>query len=317
MAEPVARERPPLETVPCAICGSQACRVVYEARDDRAALEAAAEFRSSGDEPLRERLVQCADCGLQYVSPRLRHDVVLAGYAAGADESFVSEARGREATFARCLKLVERHTGGRRGRLLDVGTAGGSFLHVARRRGWLVDGCEPNRWLCAWAREHYGLEVRPGTLFEQDYESGGFDVVSLWDVLEHTPDPKAVVAECHRVLRDDGLFVVNYPDIGSWIARLMGRRWVFLLSVHLYYFTRDTLTHLLEDAGFRVVAIRPHIQRLSLSYICRRAEDHVGWPARALGAGMRAVGLGELQAPYWVGQTIVLARRVPTAGRAR
>lgn len=312
MAERAAETSPPLEAVACAVCGSHAQVVVYEARHDRAGLEASTEFRSSGDQPLRERLVRCAGCGLQYVSPRLRHDVVLAGYAEGSDQAFVAEVRGRELTFDRALNRVERYTDGRRGRLLDIGTAGGSFLHVARRRGWNVEGCEPNRWLCAWAREHYGLDVRPGTVFEQGYAAGRFDVVSLWDVLEHTPDPRGVVAECHRLLRDGGLLVVNYPDIGSWAARLMGRRWVFLLSVHLYYFTRATLTRLLEATGFEVVTMRPHIQRLGLSYVCRRAEDHAGRPARLLGACARGVGLGDVQLPYWVGQTLVIARRRPT-----
>ena len=88
--------------------------------------------------------------------------------------------------------------------------------------------------------------------------------MTLWDVLEHTPDPKSEVREAHRLLNDEGLLVINYPDIGSWIARVMGRSWVFLLDVHLYYFTRATIRKLLEDAGFEVVRIRPHFQRLAL-----------------------------------------------------
>ena len=117
-------------------------------------------------------------------------------------------------------------------------------------------------------------------MFEQNYPAKSYDVVTLWDVLEHTPDPKTEMREMHRLLKDDGLLVINYPDIGSWIARADGTSWVFLLDVHLYYFTRATIRKLLGDAGFEVVRIRPHFQRLALGYVLHRATPYAGAPAR-------------------------------------
>ena len=93
-----------------------------------------------------------------------------------------------------------------------------------------------------------------------------------------------------------GLLVINYPDIGSWIARVMGRSWVFLLDVHLYYFTRVTIRKLLEDAGFDVIRIRPHFQRLGFGYILHRATPYAGvagasrQPARHAPGRQRAAG---------------------------
>lgn len=295
------------ETVPCNLCGGTDTRIIY-AGTPRDRHDWVAEFQSSADERLREPLVACAACGLQFVNPRLRPDVILAGYAEGADETFVSQADARVRTFERALARLGRYATPP-GRLLDVGTAGGSFLFAARRQGWTVAGCEPSRWLCNWAREHYGIDVAPGTLFEQRYAEASFDAVTLWDVLEHTPDPAAVVRECRRVLKPSGVLVVNYPDIGSWIARLMGRRWVFLLSVHLYYFTPDTIRALLTQAGYTVEEIRPHVQYLQLGYILKRAEETVGGIARLAGAIARVTGLSGLQVPYWIGQTLVVARR--------
>ena len=286
--------------------------VLQPAAYDIASLETAdlsRTFSSSSDEPLHHRLVVCSRCGLQYVSPRLRAEAVLEGYAAGTDEQFVSQAEGRELTFGKCLDLIERVWNRPPGRLLDIGTGGGSFPFVASRRGWQADGCEPNRWLCEWALKNYGLPIRPGTVFEQHYPPASYDVVTLWDVLEHTPDPKTEICEAHRLLKTGGLLVVNYPDIGSWIARLMGRSWVFLLDVHLYYFTRVTIRKLLEDAGFDVVVIRPHFQRLALGYVLQRATPYVGWPARFGSRLSTTVGLGQRQIPYWMGQTLVIARK--------
>jgi 2-polyprenyl-3-methyl-5-hydroxy-6-metoxy-1,4-benzoquinol methylase len=304
-----------LEDVACNLCGSQARTVLRPAVDASAGIaDLAKTFSSSSNERLTQQLVSCEECGLQYVSPRLRAQAVIDGYAEGTDEQFVSQALGRELTFRKCLDLIERAWNRPPGRLLDIGTGGGSFPHVAATRGWKAEGCEPNRWLCEWARSNYGLPIRPGTVFEQDYPSDFFDVVTLWDVLEHTPDPRKEIAEAHRLLAADGLLVVNYPDIGSWIARLMGNSWVFLLDVHLYYFTRSTIARLLEDSGFAVVTIRPHFQRLGLSYILQRATPYAGLVARMASSLATALRIGERQVPYWMGQTLVIARKVRQAG---
>ena len=304
-----------LESVPCNICGSIEAQVLQPPTYDIDSLESTdliRTFSSSSDEKLNHRLVACARCGLQYVSPRLRADAVLEGYSGGSDELFVSQARGRETTFGKSLDLIQRVWKRSPGRLLDVGTGGGSFPFIASKRGWQAEGCEPNRWLCDWALKNYNLQIRPGTVFEQSYPAHSYDVVTLWDVLEHTPDPKSEVRETHRLLRENGLLVINYPDIGSWIARLMGRSWVFLLDVHLYYFTRATMRKLLEDAGFEVVLIRPHFQRLGCAYVLHRASPYIGAPARLLVRVVRSLGLAEWQVPYWMGQTLVIARKRPT-----
>jgi 2-polyprenyl-3-methyl-5-hydroxy-6-metoxy-1,4-benzoquinol methylase len=299
-----------LEHVPCAQCGASDVSVVYPPRYERARDDVGAAYRSSGDDILIDRLVRCRQCGLMYLDPRVRQDVVLAGYAAGEDETFISQAAQREATFAPYVPIIERLLG-RKGRVLDVGTAGGSFLAVAKRRGWDVIGCEPSRWLCEWGTRHYGIDIRPGTVFDLALPDGSVDVVSLWDVLEHVPDPLAVLRECRRVVKEDGLIVVNVPDSDSWIARAMGRRWVFLLSVHLYYFTLASLTRMLRTSGFEVVRHSAHWQRLEVGYVFQRMEAYIPVLPRVARAVVRALRIEHLSVPYWLGQTNVMARARP------
>lgn len=221
----------------------------------------------------------------------------------------MSQASARESTFERCLDAIEKERPGR-GRILDVGTAGGSFLHVAKKRGWQVSGCEPNRWLCTWARDHYGLSLHPGTLSDLPGSlHGSFDAVTFWDVLEHLGDPKAALKECFLLLRPGGILVVNYPDIGSWISRVMGRRWVFLLSVHLTYFSADTMTQLLRETGFTPLRWKPHFQQLELQYLFQRLNAYAPLLSKAGLSCVRLLHLGKLKIPYWLGQTLVLAKR--------
>jgi 2-polyprenyl-3-methyl-5-hydroxy-6-metoxy-1,4-benzoquinol methylase len=298
-----------LQPVLCAICGADDTDVVYEARyDPQDTTDLVATFRASGDELLIDRLVKCRRCSLQYIDPRLRDDLIFAGYTQGDDPTYVSQLAARERTFTAALGEIERLAGGR-GRLLDIGTAAGAFVASAVKQGWDAEGCEPNQWLADWGARHYGIRIRQGSVFDQPYEPGSFDVVTLWDVIEHTPDPKAVLAHCATLLKPGGILIVNYPDIGSWIARALGRRWLFLTSVHLWYFDRRTIRRILEQTGFTVEVVRAHFQRLELDYILFRGAILSAALSKAARAVVRPTGLGRAQVPYWLGQTFVAARR--------
>ncbi|MCH7662299.1 MAG: class I SAM-dependent methyltransferase [Chloroflexi bacterium] len=309
MVDKIEQYQALLETVICNLCGEDDYDVVHPPKYELAQpAEILNTFRSSGDEILLDQLVRCNKCGFQYLNPRLRSDVVIEGYSQGSDEMFISQAAGRERTFAKSLKLIERNKPDK-GRLLDVGTAGGSFLAVAKRAGWEVAGCEPNRWLVNWGNHNYGLDIQPGTIFDMHLEDASFDVVTLWDVLEHTPDPTKVLLECQRVLKPGGLLVVNYPDVDSLIGRLMGRRWVFLLSIHLYYFTVDTIRQMLSQTGFKLVKHRRHWQSLELGYILFRMQAYIAGLAKLGGKIVKGLRLERLQIPYWMGQVLVLAEK--------
>ena len=299
-----------LEHVACPLCGGQDYDVVYEARyESEKDVDLVQKFRASGDELLIDRLVKCRTCEMQYINPRLRGDLIMASYAEGEDEVYVSQVTARERTFDGSLAQIEKLTGGT-GRLLDIGTAAGAFLAAASARGWSAEGCEPNRWLADWGAKHYGVTIRPGGVFEHDYPPASFDVVTLWDVLEHATDPRAMLERCRLLLRPGGLLVVNYPDVGSWIARVLGRRWLFLTSVHLHYFDRRTITRILESSGFKIDVIRPHVQRLELDYILSRGSVlHAGLSRSARWVVAR-LGVGRRQVPYWLGQTFVAARKL-------
>jgi SAM-dependent methyltransferase len=298
------------ESVPCNVCGSDAYRVVAPSRRDPGKpVDLATVFRSSGDEPLLDQLVQCAACGLFYVRPRLRWGLILEGYQGGSDESFVSQVAFRERTFERCLDRVEAVAKPPGMRVLDIGAAGGSFLAVARKRGYQPSGCEPSAWMCGFAKDHYGLDLHPGTLFDLPLAEGSVDLLTLWDVLEHTADPRAVLDRARSLLARDGLLVLTYPDYGSLAARLLGAKWPFLLTVHLFYFNRNTMGGLLKRAGFAPLGFRAHLQTLEMSYVAMRAAPYLGPLGGAMTKTVKALGLGRLPFHYWVGQTMVVARK--------
>ena len=89
----------------------------------------------------------------------------------------------------------------------------------------------------------------------------------------------------------------------------MNRKWVFLLSVHLYYFTLNTIQEMLKSTGFRMVERRKHWQSLELGYIFLRMKPYIPWASNLGSKVTNALHLQNLQVPYWMGQVLVLARQ--------
>ncbi len=233
---------------PCPLCRASAARPV---------LETAA--RSADGSPYQ--VVACAACGLRYTRPLPTDAEFSALYP--SDYHVRNATRLWSRDFVRVL-LERRVMAERRrvvaalprGRLLDVGCGNGAFLASLRVRGWSVQGTDTSPTACELTGAR-GVPAYHGELRDAGFATGSFDVVSLWHVLEHVPDPLAELAEIRRILRPEGRLVVQVPDNDSLTLRLCGTRW-FPLDVprHLQHYTRDTLRRTLEQAGFAVVRER-------------------------------------------------------------
>lgn len=300
------------EHLPCNLCGANNYKVIYPARyENETQADLIEKFRAAGDETLIDQIVKCKKCGFIYVNPRIKSAMIVQGYSEGSDETHVGQAKGREITFAKNLKIINEFRPNK-GRILDIGTAGGSFLYVAKKNGWEVHGVEPNKWMAKWGLKHYGIDIKPGTIFDHKFPNKYFDVVTLWDVLEHVPDAAKTLDEVNRILKPGGILVVNYPDIGSWIARVLKRKWMFLLSVHLYYFTPKTIRIMLKKHRFKTLKIKPHFQSLALGYLIYRTKGYNALFRFAANIGEKVIKIlkwENKQFSYWIGQTLVIARK--------
>jgi 2-polyprenyl-3-methyl-5-hydroxy-6-metoxy-1,4-benzoquinol methylase len=143
------------------------------------------------------------------------------------------------------------------GRLLDIGCNLGFFLNVAREEGFSVAGVELNRDCAEYARNIFHIEVFSDLLERVALPSHGFDVVTLFDVLEHVPDIQTFLAEVGRILKPGGLLVVQSPNIRSVMATLTKGNWVWLsLPDHIYHFSPGSLSRFIESHGFTIKKLR-------------------------------------------------------------
>lgn len=224
-------------------------------------------------------ITQCRHCGLVYANPRPGRGEISGTYQAVRDPLYVRERQGRVLTFRHHLEPLERVAAAPAGRpLLDVGCYTGVFVEIATDHGWDAWGVEPSRWAVERARAR-GLHVVQGMLESACLPEGYFSVVTMWDVIEHLTDPRGGLKRAWQLLRPGGLLVVHTIDIESRFARLMGRRWPWLMEMHLYYFSQRTLGRMLETSGFEVMQSEAQGRYLGLGYLANR----VGALAPAVG----------------------------------
>ncbi|MGH7165383.1 MAG: class I SAM-dependent methyltransferase [Nitrospiraceae bacterium] len=168
------------------------------------------------------------------------------------------------------------------GTLLDVGCGAGTYLSRVRELGWEVVGVELSPQAAQAAREAYGVAVHVGTLEEVKFPDGSFAVVTMTHLIEHVPDPLALLRECYRILQPGGRLIVTTPNLSGVGSRLFKSAWLDLDPPrHLWLFAPDTLRQCVERAGFEIERTRSRAYHTAmifeLSQRIRRAgsvRDH-------------------------------------------
>jgi SAM-dependent methyltransferase len=301
------------ESIACPLCDGTGGDIVWPSRypSGITAAELKSLYSASSAHPLMDQVVRCGSCSLVYVNPRPLPDVILSSYSDAEDPTFVEQNAERIKTFRRIISKVLNVMGKSSGeglRLLDVGCAGGAFPVAARDAGFQATGVEPSRWMADFGRRTYGVNIVEGILRPGMFPAGSFDVITLWDVIEHVPDPHHLLTLIHSLLKPEGWLVVNYPDIGTVAARMLRSRWPFWLSVHLLYYTRQTMRQQLVRAGFAPKTFATFWQTLPLGYVLHRGAAYIR-PLRVLPRVLEAIGLADLPCTYNMGQTLVVSRK--------
>lgn len=302
-----------LEHVPCNLCGSTDNVILYPSTlpENESDHDVARFNCTSSSYGQHYTIVRCRRCGLVYTNPRRKAGDILDDYEHVEDQLYLEERQGRVLTFRRNLHPLERLAPPLNGaRLLDVGCHIGVFVEIAGERGWDACGVEPSRWAAAQAQAR-GLQVITSTLRQAAFPPDSFDVVTMWDVIEHLPDPRGEITEVYRILKPGGLLAVHTINIESLFARLMGHHWPWLMEMHLFYFSPRTLRRMVEEVGFRVMRWKNQGRYLHLGYLISRLEAYTPVLSRTLNRTVHALGLHSLAVSVNFGDLFTMFARKP------
>jgi 2-polyprenyl-3-methyl-5-hydroxy-6-metoxy-1,4-benzoquinol methylase len=243
---------------PCCVCGGQRAEPLYRI----------GEFT----------IARCAGCGMVYVEPRIRNedifDIYRKGYfRAGSGsgyEDYELSAPLRLKTFGRWYADLESYLPAARSSALDIGCAAGYFLQLLKEKGWPhIEGIELDGNMVSALRGR-GLAISDVPL-EQFVPARRYQLITLFDVLEHLPEINNDLTKLAAMLDDQGILALVTPDFSSPQRKIFGKRWFqFKPREHLYYFTPQTLRQLAEKHGLAVVHLQASGQFADVEFLRNR-----------------------------------------------
>jgi SAM-dependent methyltransferase len=223
----------------CPVCGSLDFTSIYDNARDPITFDSF-------------HVVECSGCRAAYTSPR----------PAALDRYYPREYRAFGATVLRVLSALYGLRVSRWARLkptgssvLEVGCGPGLMLAAFRRRGWRVSGIERNDTAAQTARQTLGPNSIATSLEDLPADSR-FDLIVLFQVLEHIDEPVSLLRECAKKLAPGGLLIANVPNFASWQSGFAGSKWMHLdVPRHLVHYTPETLRETLDRAGLTLSAL--------------------------------------------------------------
>jgi len=200
----------------------------------------------------------CTQCGLNAIHPKLSLNEMEKYYPtdyvsfpkAVEDEKFSLKRLDRKIGIKRRCKVINQRVE-KTGRILDIGCATGNFLRGMQEFGWDCYGIEPSEYAANYAIKRFNLQVIHGYLTEHLFEENYFDVVSLWDVFEHLPEPKNDLSIIKTILKPGGMLIITTPNVDSWGRKIFKEHWVgWDVPRHYHVFSPITIEDILNRSSF-------------------------------------------------------------------
>lgn len=238
------------------------------------------------------QVLKCQQCQLVYTSPQLPEEALPLVYTEPYWTSPAPKTRGYAdyrqeephylKTFRGRYSLLEPHICPP-GRALDIGCAAGYFLQVLAENGWEACGVEISSAITRGLDSSFPIHLGP--LETAPWAAGSFDLVSLWDVIEHVRDPVGFLEQAVRLLRPDGILILETQNVESWFARLLGPRWHHYKHwEHLVHFSPATLERLTTGVGLQTLTRTTRFagKFISFGFLRERAGRLSPWLSSAL-----------------------------------
>ena len=207
-------------------------------------------------------VADCRDCRLAYQTPRPSDDASRAymNWRWSSDSRYVTDSPGKRRSARKKLRHVQSvHP--KPGTLLDFGAGSGAFVHACLEAGWDAEGVERSEAAVARAQQYYSV-----TLLDS-IPDRTYDVITLWDVVEHLRDPISILKELRSRLSDHGSLIMETGNWENWRRLIEGEDWGLYLLDHHYYFTPHSLETIAKRAGFSSLTLldvnrkRPSLRR--------------------------------------------------------
>lgn len=279
---------------PCPLCNATAPKLHFPGQVDDSGHGTSA-YRCTTATRSRPAVYACDECGHWFTNPYEWPVALGSEYVQLEDEEYLALMDVKRRTFRRAADLVCQFVSAPAS-VLEVGSYAGLFLDEMASRGFRIEGIEPSIWGVRVSRER-GHTVTQGAAEEILGEKipGAFDAVVSWDVLEHVPDPQTFVALLASATKPGGTVVVSTLDRSNWFPRLMGKRWPWIIPMHLHYFDQDTVKHLAYVCHLQFLHTSRHVHYTTPTYALKRLVRKVDSEGKTSARLVFPVGFGDVR----------------------
>ena len=174
--------------------------------------------------------------------------------------------------------------------VIELGCAHGSFVALMQQAGYQASGIEMSPWVVAFGQDTFGISVRTGPIESVDWSLASLNVIALMDVLEHLPDPTATMRRCLRLLKPDGLLLIQTPKFeGLSYEALIESKSPFLDQLksdeHLYLFNKRSVTEFFARLGAEYIRFEPAIfSHYDMFFVVSRVPLQINTPEKVQSA---------------------------------
>ncbi len=204
-----------------------------------------------------EPFVRCDQCSLVLINPRPVYEKIRETYNNDYSRDYAKKAHTKLKRSLKRVALVKKSFRSE-GRWLDVGCSAGFVAKAASLSGFNAYGVDVEPWGINYGSTELGLNnLSIGLLEDQAYPENFFNVISLYDVIEHVPNLNILTKELKRILAPNGIIDIVTPDVGHFRVTKPLSDWKEIKpSEHLYYFDKNTLNRLFNNHGLSITKKR-------------------------------------------------------------
>lgn len=238
-------------------------------------------------------VVKCKDCGFVFVKDEIPKKELVELYTEtyfhnsawyhldknkyfGYDD-YIGDKQNIRDKFDKVIKRIQKYTD--KGPLLDIGCGPGLFLELAKEKGFTpVQGVDISSYAVEYSTKILNLNVQKGDLLDFHFASATFNLIIMFDVLEHFQNPNKILAEAYNILKYNGILAIITPDIDTLIPKLLKDRWEEIKHIpeHVVFFSKQTLTNVLQNTGFKVLETKYIGHKMSFKLFLYHAFVNLG-----------------------------------------
>lgn len=248
----------------CNLCDSEKFDLLFHGNLQPGDLKRFSQYAHYSD------IMRCRDCG--FVMQKFEHDhETILEYLRSEkyldDEIVGLNLEEKHYQFDVLIKYMKSICKLEGKTLFDAGANTGLFLNQVKAMVGSVQGVEPSEEAASTARKMFGLDVQQAVVSEANISDNNFDIITMWDVIEHLYNPHLDLEFLFKKLKPGGIIFISTHDIEDMYARLTGAGYPFLMYQHFYHFSKRTLRMMLEKNGYKVLGAKSFRKSFSLFYL--------------------------------------------------